>query len=240
MMGRISMQSHVDELLGAVEKLVSERYADHDDLFVLTNSEGAIHAINYQLQARVNRFKGLVLTGAPGRSISQVARSQVYNQASSLPNGETVMKYYDEAIADFVDGKPVAPDSSLPDGVKQLLFGLANPVNLPFSRELWVYDPSEFIVKVREPILVVIGKKDIQVDWQADGGALEAATADEGYVSFVYPENADHVLKHEVGPREGLRASEVGLRYNAQGRCLDQEAVDAILVWLTKLAGNRS
>jgi hypothetical protein len=39
------------------------------NLFVLTGSEGAVHAVNFQLQAKNNRFKGLVLTGAPGRFV---------------------------------------------------------------------------------------------------------------------------------------------------------------------------
>jgi len=62
-----------------------------------------------------------------------------------------------------------------------------------------------FITAVKEPILIVIGKKDIQVDWQADGKALEAAAKDRA-VSFFYPENADHVLKFEEKPRDKLSA----------------------------------
>ena len=66
--GKISMQSHMEELKGAVETLIAEKNVNKSNLFVLTNSEGAIHAVNYQLQAKSSRFKGLVLTGAPGRS----------------------------------------------------------------------------------------------------------------------------------------------------------------------------
>ena len=232
MMGKISMQSHMEELSGAVRKLISEKYADEGNLFVFTNSEGAIHALNYQLQEDAQRFKGLVLTGAPGRAISQVARTQAYNAFASLPNSETIMKHYDEAISAFVAGKPVVPDTSIPDGFKMLLLGLSTPANLPFAREFWVYDPSQKIAKVREPMLVVIGKKDIQVDWQIDGKALEAAKAKEGNATFVYPKYSDHVLKHEERPKEELRASEVGLRYNAEDRIIDGETVEKISNWI--------
>ncbi|MGD0643833.1 MAG: alpha/beta hydrolase [Candidatus Bathyarchaeia archaeon] len=234
MIGKISMQSHLDELSGAVETLIAGKYTYSNDLFVLTNSEGAIHALNYQLQALV-KFKGMVLTGAPGQSIGQLARHQIYNQIRPLPDAETIMKHYDDAIAMFLIGKPLVPDSSLPEGIKQLLLSLAIPANLPFARELWTYNPSKYIAKVKEPILVIIGKKDTQVDWQANGKALETATAKESTVSFVYPENADHVLKHEEKPREEL-TQEAGLRYNAQDRNLDQEATNAILNWLVKQA----
>ena len=89
LLAKLSMQTHMDELAGAVETLVSEENVDRDGLFVLTNSEGAIHAVNYQLQAKSNRFRGLVLTGAPGRAIGKVARSQIFNQIKSLPNAES-------------------------------------------------------------------------------------------------------------------------------------------------------
>ena len=231
MIGKISMQSHIEELSGAVETLISKKHADENNIFVLTNSEGAIHALNYQLSSSV-KLKGMVLTGAPGRSVGQVARSQIYNQLISLPNKETIMKHYDDAIDSFVHGNPMVPDGSLPEGIKQLLLSLAFPANLPFTRELWSYDPSEVISKVNEPVLIIIGKKDIQVDWQADGKALEAAVAKKS-ASFVYPENADHVLKYEEKPRENLTA-EISLRYNAQDRILDPEAKNAIFEWLIK------
>ena len=124
-------------------------------------------------------------------------------------------------------------EPSLPEGIKQLLFSLATPANLPFARELWNYNPSEYIAKVKEPILVMIGKKDVQVDWQIDGQALENATANKNSVIFVYPENADHVLKYEEKPREEI-TSEALLSYNVQSRKLDQEAIDSILNWLAK------
>ena len=100
MIGKISMQSHLNELSGAVETLVTKKYADSNQIFVLTNSEGAIHAINYQLQASI-KFRGLILTGAPGQSIGQVARIQIFNQIKSMPNAEIIMKHYDEAIDMF-------------------------------------------------------------------------------------------------------------------------------------------
>lgn len=232
MIGKISMQSHVDELSGAVKTLLAEGLTDPRNLFVLTNSEGTIHALNYQLQAKDNQFKGLVLTGAPGRSIGDVARMQVDAQVKSLPYAETIMKHYDEAIASFIEGKPVIPDASLPEGIKMLLSSLTVPANLPFARELWAYNSSEYIWNVKEPMLIIIGKKDVQVDWVLDGQALERATANGGNASFVYPENANHVLKHEETPRDKLTA-EASLHYNEEGRILDRDAVNAINDWLS-------
>ncbi|HUK84938.1 MAG TPA: hypothetical protein VLU95_03655 [Candidatus Acidoferrum sp.] len=164
LLGKISMQSHIEELKGAVETIIAEKNVNKDNLFVLTNSEGAIHAVNYQLQAKSGRFKGLVLTGAPGRAIGDLGRSQIFDQIMHLPNAEIIMKPYDIAIADLLASKPIEIDASLPEGIKMLLRSLESPANLPFSRELWTYKLSEFIAKIDDLTLVVIGKKDIQVD----------------------------------------------------------------------------
>ncbi len=235
--GKVSMQTFLDELAGAVETTISESNFDRDRLFALTNSEGAIHAVNYQLQANSNRFRGLVLTGAPGRSVGNVARSQLLNQGRSLPGIETFMKHYDEAIADFLVGRPMDVDPSLPEGVKALLHGLENPNNLPFARELWAYSLPEHVARVNEPILVVIGKKDIQIDWRIDGRALENAMAQKATASFAYPDDANHVLKHEDPPIEKLTAQYVSTRYNAPDAKLDEQAGNNIFSWLSDHVG---
>ncbi|MEN6343392.1 MAG: alpha/beta hydrolase, partial [Methanospirillum sp.] len=234
----ISMQSHLDELAGAVDALLADGAMDPARLFILTSSEGAIHALSYQVRTEEwRRFVGLVLTGAPGRSIGRVARSQVLEQVRDLPNGRVLVEQYDAAIAAFEAGEPMTLDPSLPEGMRVLLLSLETPFNLPFARELWSADPSSLIAKVHEPVLVVIGKKDIQVDWQVDGGALEQAAAANGNVEFAYPEEADHVLKHEDRPREDLAAAEVVAHYNSETRTLDAAALTVIASWLRDHAG---
>lgn len=231
--GKISMLSHLAELKGAVSALSSEMEPDGGGMLALTNSEGAIHAVNYQLQAMGGkRFDGLILTGAPGRTVGEVARSQLLAQGKSLPGIESLMKCYDDAIAQFTSGEPVSPDPSLPEGVKTVLHSLENPNNLPFSRELWSYSLPEHLSTLAEPLLVLIGKKDIQIDWKADGKALEAAMSGRENVSFAYPDGANHVLKHEPLPVEELNAQYVSEHYNADDAILDEEALNSILGWI--------
>lgn len=236
LVGKISMQSHLDELAGAVDTVLAENNVDPEHLFVLTNSEGAIHAVNYQVQATRHRFKGLVLTGAPGRTIGDVGRSQIVTQLQPLPNAENIAGQYDTAIAQFLADQPIGIDASLPDVVKLVLLSLGNPANLPFSRELWAYSLPDHLSQVNEPILVVIGKKDIQVDWKLDGRLLENATAQKLTASFMYPDNANHVLKHEDTARDKLTAQYAALHYNAPETELDAEAANAIVNWLQEQA----
>ncbi len=124
----------------------------------------------------------MVLTGAPGRAVGTVARVQIAEQVRSLPDHEGIMKGFDAAIADFLADRPMVFDPCLPDILKQVLQALELPINLPFTRELWGYDLPEQLRKVGEPVLVVIGKKDLQIDWTIDGGALERAVGDKDAV----------------------------------------------------------
>jgi alpha-beta hydrolase superfamily lysophospholipase len=232
LIGKVSMQSHVDELAGAVRTMASQTYVRAGRIFALANSEGTLHALNYQVHRPAIPFAGLVLIGPPGRAVGTVARSQLAAQASGIPNGEALLSLYDAAIARFLAGEPIAPDPSLPEGVQLLLKSLEAPINLPFARELWTADGVPLLSQVDVPVLVIIGKKDLQVDWQADGEPLQRAAAGHEQVSFLFPENANHVLKQELRPRSELVPAEVAQSYNGPETRLDPQALVSMLEWL--------
>ena len=54
-----------------------------------------------------------------------------------------------------------------------LLKALETPANLPLARELWMANAAPLLKQVDVPALIMIGKKDIQVDWQTDGEPLQ-------------------------------------------------------------------
>ncbi len=232
LIGKISMQSFADELAGAVRLVASQEYVRPDRIFVLANSEGTLHALNYQLHNPEIPLAGLILTGPPGRAVGAVARSQLAAQAASLPNGDALMALYDQAIARFQAGESINPDPALPEGVQMLLKSLEAPANLPFARELWLADATPLLRQVNVPVLVIIGKKDLQVDWQADGEPLQRAAAGHENVTFLFPENANHVLKQELRPRSELAQAEVIASYNGPDARLDPQTLTAILDWL--------
>jgi uncharacterized protein len=232
LIGKMSMQSHVDELAGAVRTMASQEYVRSGRIFALANSEGTLHALNYQLHSPEIPFAGLVLTGPPGRAVGAVARSQLAAQASGIPNGEALLALYDAAIARFLAGEPLAADPTLPEGVQMLLQSLESPANLPLARELWMANAAPLLRQVVVPVLVIIGKKDLQVDWQADGEPLKQAAAGHEEVTFLFPENANHVLKEELRPRSELVPAEITESYNGPDTRLDPEALASILEWL--------
>jgi pimeloyl-ACP methyl ester carboxylesterase len=232
LIGAMTMQSHVDELAGAVRTLAEQHGIRREQIFGLGNSEGTLHALNYQVHDPGIPLAGLVLTGPPGRAVGAVTRSQLAAQAKSFPDGDQLLGFYDAAVARFLAGEPAAPDPALPQGVGTLIAALESPANLPFARELWTADAAETLWEVRVPMLIIIGKKDLQVDWQADGEPLQRSAAGRTDVSFLFPENANHVLKYEPRPREELMQAEAMSRYNAPDASLDPETVAAIVAWL--------
>jgi pimeloyl-ACP methyl ester carboxylesterase len=230
--GAFTMQSHVDELVGAVHMLASQACVSDDKIFALANSEGTLHALNYQIHSPAVPFAGLVLIGPPGRPVGVVARAQLAAQARSIPNGDALLALYDAAIARFLAGERMAPDPALPPDVRMLLQALETPANLPFARELWTADAATPLRQMDVPVLIIIGKKDLQVDWQADGEALQRAAAGRANVAFLFPENANHVLKYEPKPRSELAQPEAVARYNAPDAYLDPDTLAGMLEWL--------
>jgi pimeloyl-ACP methyl ester carboxylesterase len=229
LVGKLSMKSHVDELAGAVNKLLDRSDVNSDRIFILANSEGTMHALNYQL-SREPKFAGLILQGMPGYTIADTMRAQIEPQVAALPNAQEIMAGYDKLMADFLADRPFVADPVLPEVLNSMLQGLWAPMNLPFMRELLTLNPASLLGKVTEPTLVMIGQKDIQTDYQRDGMPLEAAAKGHDNVSFVYPENADHVLKYETRPRQSLTPAEV--QYNSSDRVLDADALKIIIEWL--------
>ena len=116
LIGAISMQSHIDELAGAVRILAGQEGLRPDRIFALGNSEGTLHVLNYQVHDPGLPFAGLVLTGPPGRTVGAVTRSQLVAQARNVPGGERLLGLYNSAISRFLAGEAAAPDPALPEG----------------------------------------------------------------------------------------------------------------------------
>ena len=232
LLGKISMQSHWEELAGGVRLLASRSDVDPKRLFALTSSEGCIHALNYQRSVTDFPFVGLILTGAPARSIGEVARGQIAAQLAAVPGGDAMLASYDAAMVDFAAERPVTIDESLPESLRMVIAAVSTPHNLPFARELWVTNPIQLAASIKVPLLVIIGKKDMQVDWQVDGSRWEELAKERSNITLVYPDNANHVLKHEARPREQLSQAEIINSYSAEDTVLDPQVIETVTAWL--------
>lgn len=234
LIGKVSMQSHLDELAAAVQALAEHDLVDSSKIVGLGNSEGTLHVLHYALSGQNIPFAGIVLAAPPGRPISTVLLSQLAIQLAQVPGGDEMLAKVGEASARYSAGQPMDPDPALPDGVKMVLASFEAPANLPLARELWLESASDSLAKVRLPTLVLIGGKDLQIDEHADGDPLQEAAAGMPNVTFVFPLNANHVFKEDQRDRAEIVASP-GSGYNEDGTRLDPESVETILDWARKV-----
>lgn len=232
MLGKISMQGHREELAGGVRLLADRKDVDTHHIFVLTNSEGCIHALNYQIQPTTLPLAGLVLTSAFAQPAGVLARTQIAAQFAAMPNGDQFMNAYDTAMVDFAADRPVHIGENLPEFLRNVILGVTNPINQPFARELWITDPLTLLVKITAPVLIVLGKKDIQVDWLTDGPLFESIARDHANLTIRYSDNANHVLKYEPRDRTQIPAADAMLTYSGADTQLDSGTVKTITAWL--------
>jgi len=159
MIGRISMQSHLDELIAAVGVLAGLDSVDATRIVALGNSEGCIHVLHYATSPQSVPFVGLVLVAPPRRAIEDLLLSQFALQLGQQPGGDELYRLVEAAAARYTAGEPMDPDPGLPEHVRMVLASLETPANLPFARELWSEDAADLLPSVHIPTLVVIGKR---------------------------------------------------------------------------------
>ncbi|MCU1528323.1 MAG: hypothetical protein JWP75_2086 [Frondihabitans sp.] len=233
--GRVSMQSHLEELAAAVHALAEIDAIDSSRIVGLGNSEGALHVLHYATSTQAVPFVGIVLAAPPGRPVQDVLLSQLTLQSAQIPDGAELMVMVRQAASRFAAGQPMDPDPALPDGVKAVLSSFEAPVNLPLARELWFESACDSLSKVTIPSLVLIGEKDLQIDVHADGDPLQETARGMSNVTFDFPPNSNHVFKEELRDRIEVAASPL-TGYNEADTHLDPEALALLLRWLAELS----
>jgi pimeloyl-ACP methyl ester carboxylesterase len=229
--GKLSMRSHLEELIAAVGVLAGFDRIDAARIVGLGNSEGTIHILHYATCQQDVSFAGIVLAAPPGRSVGEVLLAQLALQASQVPDGAELLLLVQAAAARYGAGQSMNLDPRIPDSARMVLASFESPANLPLARELWTENATHDLPKVEIPTLVLIGLKDLQIDALVDGSALEEVATGNDNVTFAYPANANHVFKEDIRSRAEILASPDN-GYNEDGTHLDPEALSTILNWL--------
>ncbi len=234
LLGKFSMRSHLQELIAAVGVLAGHEAVDATRIAALGNSEGTLHVLHYATSQQEVPFAGVVLAAPPGRSVGDVLLAQLAAQAAQVPGGTELMGTVQAAVTRYAAGQPMDLDPQLPDSVKLVLSSFEAPANLPLARELFSDNAAKYLGNLDVPALVLIGRKDLQIDVTADGALLEAAAQGNDNVTFAHPMNANHVLKEDLRtPAETAAAPGTG--YNEDNTRLDPEALQTILDWLGRV-----
>jgi len=84
-----------------------------------------------------------------------------------------------------------------------VLASFESPANLPLARETLNEDAADVLWKLDIPTLILIGRKDLQVDATLDGGALERLPLREGQHTMSTRRKRQPRLKEETAPLRG-------------------------------------
>jgi pimeloyl-ACP methyl ester carboxylesterase len=149
-------------------------------VWVLGHSEGGLVAL--AAAQKVPDICGLVLISAPGRPAGEILREQLRANPANAPILGQAMAAIDALEA----GKRV--DVS---GLHPALLPLFAPQVQGFIISLFSYDPAKLISTVGKPVLIVQGKRDMQVS-VADAERLKQAAPG---AELVLLPDTNHVLK---------------------------------------------
>jgi uncharacterized protein len=189
-------------------------------VWLLGHSEGGLVAL---AAAQKNTdICGLVLIAAPGRPSGEVLRQQLRANPANAPILDQAMSAIDELEA----GKRVDVT-----GMNPALLPLFAPQVQNFLISVFSYDPARLIATVTKPVLIVQGKRDIQVD-VSDAERLKQANP-EAKLDLLADTN--HVLKAVTADDRSANIA----TYGDPSLPLAPGVVDAIVDFIDTSAPNR-
>lgn len=189
-------------------------------VWLVGHSEGALVAL--AAAQKQPDICGLVLIAAAGRPIGEVMKAQLRADPANAP----ILDQAIAAIDSLVAGKRVDVSAMHP-----ALAQLFDPQVQGFLISLLSYDDAKLIAAVRKPVLILQGKRDLQVS-VAEAERLKEAAPD---AKLVLLPDANHVLK--AVPSDNRQANIAA--YADPSLLLAPGAVDAIADFVNGAATNR-
>jgi hypothetical protein len=228
-----SFDDFIDDARGAVDYLRKHPQVDSKRIFIFGHSEGGLIAATIGANDEQG-LAGVVLAAMPGRTMGKLMREQIHNRMteagkSAAETGEFLAKY-DRVIRGLMNGRLDFAGEKLneKDSFDALLISLIKQYEVIVA--LLINDPLQIVNNIRYPVLVLQGKKDIQVavkDAQFIEEALKRAHHEDAMVHIL--DDVDHLLKTNKGAA-GLAS------YADASRPLDANLLVILTDWMQKKA----
>lgn len=182
----LTFESYVADVKAIVDSMITdERFST---IHLIGHSEGALIMT---IAAKQSEVASLTLLAGAGRSIDEILLEQL--TASLPPN---LLAESELALKKLKAGQKVV-------NVSKELQALFRPSVQPYMMSWLQYNPQQELKDVDVPILIIQGKKDIQIT-ETDAQALQAGNTK---AKVHYFENMNHVLKNVNGDRQQNIAS---------------------------------
>ncbi|MFY0629248.1 MAG: alpha/beta hydrolase [Flavobacteriaceae bacterium] len=194
----IVLDDFVNDVKKAIEHFKKEN--TFKEIILIGHSQGSLVA----MLASKGISKYISLSG-PGESIDKTIIKQVTGQSADL--GKTTENHFKE-LKETGDIKEINP----------MLISIFAKQNLAFIRNWMSYNPLEEIAKIKIPILIINGAKDLQVK-VSDAETLGAANKN---AQLVIIKNMNHVIKNIEKDEDNMKS------YYSPDYMISQELIKTI------------
>ncbi len=213
-------------------------------IFLLGNSEGALHALRVAGTVQHEpHFGGVISLAGPSRRIIDYVVEQLADQLPRIQETDeerlrAALDSFREAVLRLPDGADSPPDLSLIAPVRGIWEACVDPANGKVARELLVIDPLESVRAFHGPMLVLSGERDLQVK-TADGDAVFALVMNgDRRCRRLVLENANHMFKAETRDVASTPPADLARAYAEEGRPLADGLVDAVSEFIREVSGD--
>jgi len=170
---KMNIESETEDLIGLIDFYRTKGF---DQIYLIGHSEGSLIGL---LAAQQRDIAGMVSVCGAGNSADKLLKSQLQQK---LP--QPLLKEAEDIIDSLKDGKLV-------NDISEPLKLLFRPSVQPYLISWFRYDPSNLVAKLKAPLLIIHGDKDIQID-VAESAILHNASPDSKYVII---KNMNHIFK---------------------------------------------
>lgn len=227
-----SFDDYLDDARGAAEFLKKQPQVDPARIFLFGHGEGGYIVASLAAQEDAP-YAGVVLAAMAGRTLGKVVREQLQNRMTEAGKPATevnaFLAKFDRIHRNLMHGGGgdfAAEKLNAQDPYDALLLSLIKQQQIIVS--LLVNDPLQIVNNVRAPVLILQGKKDVQVgvkDAQFLAEALNRASHNDTALHLF--DDVDHLLK--TNPGKASLAAEADA-----ARPLDAQLLTVLTEWLQK------
>lgn len=235
---RSDAEDFVNDATAAVNFLKNHPQINNERIGVLGHSEGGLVGSMLAAESKVVAF--LVLLAAPGVSgkkllltqLKDIAIAQGSNPMALAPQYNFNQKAFDiiintsdtkvrEALVTYFEEQGITSESQIEQLLKQF--------NLPFLKYLVRSQPSNYLEKIKIPVLALNGEKDMQVNAEENLSAIQTAMQKAG--------NKQLTVKRYKDLNHLFQTAETGLpkEYGKIEETIAAQVLEDIKKWILNL-----